>query len=366
MALRQVLRLCTFNAENLNAAGLFFFGRLGGNDLPYDAAELDEKTTWMASILREGRPDIIGFQEIFHIDALKIALDKTGAKYEVYCPDCEGEANVVDEPIPQTTETRRAAKGPYSAFATKLEILEQARIPDFPPGLDLRIDGPTREDPGAMPVMLAMKSFERPVLRVKVRLQNGHPCWVFVAHLKSKNPFFFDEENPKDPLSKTLATIRALVRRGAEAVALRALLLEKLRGTTDPVVLLGDLNDDLPAVTTQAIAGDNPSFAPSAERPALFDIFLHSVHDIQDRQSYRDVSYSHIFGGRYELFDHIFVSDEFVRASSRVGRVLNTRIFNDHIFDTRFAAFEVGPRRRTRSDHGVPVTEVLLELPPSP
>jgi hypothetical protein len=359
------LRLCTFNVENLNAEGVWFFGRHSEADKPYDPAELEEKTSWMASILREGRPDIIGFEEIFHVDPLRKALEKVApGAYEIYCPDCEGEANVVDETV--EGEQRRAAKGPFVALATKLPILEASRIPDFPAGLDLRIDGPTEEDPEAPKLSLAMKSFERPILRAKVKLQNDLPCWVFVAHLKSKRSFFFDDEDKEDPRVLALANIRSLIRRGAEAVALRALLLEKLRGSTDPVVLLGDLNDDLGAVTTQVLAGDDPTFASKEKKPALFDVFLHSVHDIQERQSYRSVSYSHVFDGRFELLDHIFLSDEFVGAKVRTGRVLGTRIFNDHIFDSRLAAFPTGPKRRIRSDHGIPVTEVLLEKPPTP
>ena len=98
---------------------------------------------------------------------------------------------------------------------------------------------------------------------------------------------------------------------------------------------------------------------------------MYSVHDIQGAQSYRDVSYTHIFDGRYELLDHIFVSQEFVRQyPDRIAEVRNTRIFNDHIFDERLSAPGLQPatskKAPLRNDHGIPVTEISMRPSPVP
>jgi endonuclease/exonuclease/phosphatase family metal-dependent hydrolase len=148
--------------------------------------------------------------------------------------------------------------------------------------------------------------------------------------------------------------------RAAESVALRKLVIDATQGTKTPVILFGDLNDDLNAVTTQIIAGEEPYWkAATAQKRPDWDRLLYSVHDLEMAQSYRDVSYSHIYNGRYELLDHVFVSEEFYAGNpSGVARVLNTRIFNDHISDERRRAFDAGRGAARRSDHGVPVTEI--------
>jgi endonuclease/exonuclease/phosphatase family metal-dependent hydrolase len=164
-----------------------------------------------------------------------------------------------------------------------------------------------------------------------------------------------------------------------EAVALRAIvvqLLDNLDGEAGtPVILFGDLNDDLDFVTIQVIAGEEPPrFLGHEQKLQEWDILLYSVHDLQEALSYRDVSYTHIFNGRFELLDHIFVSREFVRQfPKRIASVANTRIFNDHLQDERWLVQQdrpsimIGDQKMwlpgTRSDHGIPGTEIELISP---
>ena len=62
-----------------------------------------------------------------------------------------------------------------------------------------------------------------------------------------------------------------MIVRAAEAVALRAIIAgiiddpqEGRKG--EPLIVLGDLNDDLAAVTTQVVTGDEPPFYWSVGR----------------------------------------------------------------------------------------------------
>ncbi|MEO8706969.1 MAG: endonuclease/exonuclease/phosphatase family protein, partial [Kofleriaceae bacterium] len=211
-------------------------------------------------------------------------------------------------------------------------------------------------DTGGATTTLALDRFQRPVLRAEIDLLKTNPdgtidrtpAIVLVAHLKSKRGMFMTGEDDKDQTIKAIASARSLVARAAEAAALRALVVEETKDTTKPVIVIGDLNDDISSVTTQMIAGESG-----------FDTILYSVHDLQEQQSLRAVNYSHVYNGRYELLDHILVSEELVaRNPKHIAKVRFTRVLNDHLFDFRLVDRN-DPRQKTSptSDHGIPVTE---------
>lgn len=338
--------IASFNVENLLHPGVRFSGR--GNET-YTEAKYAEKIEWIGRILDEGSPDIVGFQELFSSKSLRDAIDKSehlrGAT--VIAPDLE-----------DNLDGAGRARGPFVGLATRFPVLETKSILEFPKSVTkgLVVQGET----SPMTVALPITKFQRPILRVKLELKKNISAIVFVAHLKSKRGQFLPGEDQKDPLVKALASSRSLILRAAEAVALRGLVLQAASENDRPVFVLGDLNDDIPAVTSQIIAGEPPfRLLSNQQKQPIWDRLLYSVHDLQDQQSYRDVSYTHIYDGRYELLDHIFVSQEFYRSNpDRLGEVRNTRIFNDHLFDSRLVTEIDREPLSTRSDHGVPVTEI--------
>jgi endonuclease/exonuclease/phosphatase family metal-dependent hydrolase len=365
--------VATFNLENLNRPGVFYVDR---DDPPYDAASFDTKCEWIGNILDEGSVDLVGLQEVFSFEAVAAAVQKSkhmtsaGAP-TVLAPGTQNRANEVTRP-----NGRIEANGPFVGLATTLPVLEHESIALFPPNVVLRIPFGVHDAPTDI-ITLPIDRFERAVLKARVTMPGGVPATVLVAHLKSKRPKFLPGEDTKDPFVQALGATRSLLVRAAEAVALRAIVAGIIDDPQDgrkgePLIVLGDLNDGLTAVTTQVIAGDEPPFYWSrAQKQRLWDVLLYSVYDIQEAQSYRDVSYTHIFNGRFELLDHIFVSQEFVRQfPERIAEVRNTRIFNDHIFDRRLAVAGLQPAApRTaplRSDHGIPVTEISMREAPEP
>ncbi|MBX7079796.1 MAG: hypothetical protein K1X88_11450 [Nannocystaceae bacterium] len=348
------IRVASFNVENLLHAGARFArdpGRPG-----YSAAMYADKIAWIRGVLDEGSVDLVGFQELFSRKALDEML--TGSRLAgatVIAPDLDDNITAgTPEPL---------ARGPFCGLVTTLPVktaAADARVFEFPQEVRDRLV--VMPDGGGTPVALPVSKFQRPVLRVDVTLPNGADATVFVAHLKSKLGQFLPGEDRDDPMAIALASVRSLVLRAAESVALRALVLAAVRDTDRPVLLLGDLNDELSAVSTQTIAGPNPPrFLSGPKKAAMFDTLLHSAHDIQDRQTLRDVDYTHIFDGRYQLLDHVFVSQELFHANPKhIGKVRNTRIFNDHLLDTGLA-INVPSGLSARSDHGVVVTEIELE-----
>lgn len=347
----ETFHIATFNAENLLHPGVFFAGRDRNKDRAYTQAEYDEKVAWITRILREGKAGLVGFQEQFSEVALKDVAERAGLPH-VYAPDLKDGKNI------RVVDNAEEATGPFVALASRFEIVEATSIANFPDG--------TRKikllaDEAGTVVQLPLERFQRPVIRAEVQLKKGVVATVFVAHLKSKRPQYLSPEEERaaktNLLLSAIANARSLVIRAAEAAALRQLVLEALVDNSKPVILFGDLNDDLGAVSTQMIAGEQP-FPGAQNEDALRDRLLYSVHDLEMAESYRDVSYTHLFDGRYQLLDHIFVSQEFYeRNPKRVATVRSTRIFNDHLVDSR-RSLRDGKGPSVRSDHGVPVTEI--------
>jgi predicted extracellular nuclease len=218
-------------------------------------------------------------------------------------------------------------------------------------------------DAEAEGLALPVGTFSRPILRTRVVLdpEQGTTATVFVTHLKSKRPIRDPQAPEHDPREEALGKARALIRRAAEAAALRFLVLQEITGNAQPVIVLGDLNDAARAVTTDIIMGDSPTrFWPSdpEDRKAYWDRLLYSAYELTVRRTGRDVSYTHIFNGHYENLDHILVSQEFYeRNPQRIAEVTNLRYFNDHLVDSQLSNDR---RDRIVSDHGQLVAEIRL------
>ena len=321
------IKIGTFNLLNLVKPGERYY-----NKKPYSEKEFAKKSRWIGRQLQRMDADFVGFQEVFHESALRQVVRESGVFDEnsTFAPGADG-------------------KGPRVGLATSLPFVEPpTSIADFPDDLDFSIDG------APFPV----KSFLRPVLRAVVEFPNGHPVTIFITHLKSKRPMVTAAKR-HDPKERTLGKARALIIRAAEAAALRSILVDELQQNQRPVVVVGDLNDAVPAVTTEMVAGSPPwRFLPAKQKKDTWDVLLYSTYDIQARQSYRDVNYSHIYNGRYETLDHIFVSQEFYRFNpKRIGEVNYLRFFNDHLFD---ATLSNDRPDRIASDHGQLVATLRL------
>jgi predicted extracellular nuclease len=328
------VKVATFNVMNLARPGERFYD----DQDPYSEAEYDEKADWTAGQLRLMEADLVGFQEVFHEEALRDVCGRSGSfdGATVVAPGAGG------------------SSGPRLGLATQLSLAEPvSTVTDFPAGVDAAVDG----------LALPVGRFSRPVLRARVVLDpdNGTTLTVFVVHLKSKRPIRDPQTPEHDPREEALGKARALIRRAAEAAALRFLVLDEVVDNARPVIVLGDLNDAARAVSTDIVLGDAPSRSwpkAASDRKAYWDRLLYSTYEINARQVGRDVSYTHIFNGRYENLDHILVSQEFYdRNPQRIADVSNVRYFNDHLVDSQLSDDR---HSRVVSDHGQLVAEISL------
>lgn len=297
----------SFNLRNLIRAGVPYYGRPGDTD-----REVGRKQAWVAQQLDTMRAEIVGLQEVFHQDALEGAVARSHMgrhKATIHTQERIGD----DGPLPSL------------GLVTTLPVQRVDFIDAFPAGACLTLSE------GSNPV----DRFSRPILRAEITLPTGPTALVFVVHLKSKRPELLDGEDEHDPRQRALGKARALIRRTSESIALRHLLIDALQHTHTPVLVMGDLNDDGGAVTSDIIAGSPPwGRLPEERRDALWDVLLYNVKDIQARQSHRDVYYTHLHNGHYGALDHILVSQELVKGNPNgIGHVEYVKVLNDHLVD---------------------------------
>jgi endonuclease/exonuclease/phosphatase family metal-dependent hydrolase len=329
---RHQFRVGTFNLCNLTLPDRQFY-----TGEAYTKEDYLKKLTWIGRQLDHMKVDIVGFQEVFHQGALKEALHRSEYHRQHRIVMAEG-----------------VGRSPGLALATRFPVLGQRIYEDFPPGSHLDLDGSE----------LPIQRFSHPVLAVDLALTDAIQCTVFVVHLKSKRPTWPDGVDRNDPIEVAKGHARSLIRRAAEATALRCILMEVLRDRNYPVIVMGDVNDNHTAVTTQIVAGQPPwECWPYRKKAPVWDVLLYQVKDIQARLGYGDHYYTYIHNGHYDSLDHIMVSEEFAAQNrDRLGRVTYVSVFNDHIFDQTLLEDKI---ETWQSDHGQVVATIELDPPPS-
>lgn len=320
--MQQEIRFATFNVCNLSQPG----AKLYDNLAPLTEAEYEAKVAWTARQLDQLDADVIGLQEIFSLAALREVL----AHSERY-----RDATLAGFAPPPDPATGLPRVTPELALISRLPLAAPAQAYIlFPDGVALP-DGSRDAD-----------RFARAPLHAQIVLPDGRIADVIVVHLKSKRPDYRNGDVGDEPMLHAQANLRSLIRRGTEAVALRALISAMDKETRRPRIVLGDFNDSVDAVTTHIVMGTGGVCAPGEElHGQLFD-----CRQIQSgRERRRDAGYTIAHDGRHATIDHVLVSEEFNPASRHaIGEVVDVTYLNQHLIDATPAA----------SDHG----QVLVTL----
>lgn len=326
------LRVATLNCLNLALPGRTFYA---GTD-PYGADEYIAKTQWLATMLDRLAADVVLVQEVFHEQALSDVVRQTasGAKAWSLSVPFADQAN--DKP--------RLGAVWRSALRPRLDS-----IVDLPPGHAVAI--PDQGEHG---------KFSRPLLRLDVPAA-GTALTLLNVHLKSRRPEYLDGEDRDDPRLEARAQLRSLVMRGAEAAALRTIVIDITRGARTPLVVAGDFNDAIGAVTTQIVADTSWKRDDRPQRDhMLFDAF-----EVERRPSPgrgRDVAYTVLNGGEPERIDQVLVSEEFVPQSKRaLGHVAAVDVLNDHLSERRRTSSGAPDLARIYSDHGAVAVTLVFD-----
>ncbi|MFC3683233.1 endonuclease/exonuclease/phosphatase family protein [Hydrogenophaga luteola] len=327
------LTVASANVLNLAQPGRHFYE---GQD-PYSQNEFERKVEWLGERFRVLNADVLAVQEVWDEVALRSAIARSGLQY-----------STVAVPGAENGPGQHGAQGtPRVGLVTRLKLESLQSIADFPAAAVVHV-------PGIGP----HTRFERPPLLATLRMKHGQEVAVITAHLKSKRPKYLQDasgktlEDTEDPSVQALGSLRSLLMRAGEALALRLKVVELLHRTRLPLIVMGDFNDGPHSVTTQLIAATSQvAYDKGARDNALFNAW-----DVQgDAALRRDVAYSHIHQGYPEVLDQVLVSEEFVATSrAAIGDVRRVEVFNDHLHEGR---------DRSRSDHGFVRALLRLKLP---
>lgn len=264
----------TWNLENLYRPG----GKFG----PKDKAAYEAKLASLAATIKALNPSVLGVQEVGDPEAL---TDLAGMLEGTW----------------HTTLSEHAdERGTRVGFLSHLPVFVVADETPFPAPMR-----PVQVSDGGKPVARA----GRGVLAVTVTTR----AFFFdaaVCHLKSKLLSYPGGRfQPRDEGERARFGAYALYRRAAEATLVRALTDRLLKGDGrhHDVVVLGDLNDEVSAATTQILLGPPGSEigTPGFDKPDKGDAQrLWNVAPLIPPEQ----RYSRIHAGRRELIDHVLVS----------------------------------------------------------
>lgn len=277
--------LGTWNLENLY--------RPGGPYGPGDEAAYASKLAALAAVITELDPGLLGVQEVGDPGAL------------------EDLAGMLDDDWHLALSSHTDSRGTRVGFLSRAELTVVADTAVFPPRML-----PVQADDTGLTASQAGRGF----LAVEVAGERG-PLRVAVCHLKSKLLSYPDGRfQPRDESERARYGAYALYRRAAEAAALRALADRLLEGDgrERDVAVLGDLNDEVQAATTQLLLGPPGSEigTPGYDRPDRGDAFrLWDVAPLIPASE----RYSRVNSGRRELIDHVLLSHRLMRRVTSAG-----------------------------------------------
>lgn len=382
--------LASFNVKNLISADqeYYRFER-------YTPEEYAWKKAWLSDQLVTLNADIVCFQEIFEEAALKAVVSEA---------DAQGTA-LNSEVIPDRSKRyhRKAIfrKLQYKAYGDEglffapnsfdaepgnrrpgLAILSRNGFTEPPEVIQdlaepLKIEFPELGGDG-IAGSYKVSRLSRPIIKARVPV-GDQVVTVFNCHFKSKLGEYLGNKSlghaPEanlldyDPLGRVVGELRSTLRRMAEAVVLRRLILAEL-AMGHPVFSLGDYNDADHSVSSAIVSGEKPfkNYAwmrrhdaqkhndrytddeDKSIRAAIEVSQMINAEKLFVRKSLRDMVYTSAFGGVYESIDQILMSRHFSPDNpDAIGEMDYFTALNDHLTDGSHAE---APFNKLASDHG--------------
>jgi len=288
----------------------------------FNKSQWQEKTRWIKSQILKMDCDIIGFQEVFSRDALKVLVKALGFNHFVTADVAKLSTN---NPMKYVTTT--------VALASKYPINNIQKIRTHIPSLK----GHAFE---------GHFTFSRLPIKATIMLPNTQELLVYVCHLKSNRDNAFEYvfnqedslEHKKELVFKTLKDKHsvALKQRLCEA---SSLFFDIRKSKNKPTVLLCDLNDKEFSLTIDALTNNKYHDAHRKE-----DLVLHDASYAYKAEAYnphpeakepmrKATSY---FLGKGNVLDYIFISNHFDKESEEnIAEVTNYSVLDTHLQDNK-------------------------------
>lgn len=271
------VRIATWNLENL-----FQPGAEAGPTTP---AAYEAKLDALAAAITAMNPDVLAVQEIGDPDAFDDLAARVGGHWNVQLASPDG-------------------RGIRVGVLSRTPFSDAQEIEAFPDQLQA-----IQVDDQGKPV----KVLGRPALHVHTEI-GGRAVDVVSCHLKSKLLSFPGGRfTPRDEDERARYGAYALFRRATEAATIRCAVTALLNdeGDNRSLILLGDMNDEPEAATTQILQGPPGSEigtcgfsrADAGDAQRLWNLAARIPQKQRYSRRYRD---------RHELIDHIFVSKALV------------------------------------------------------
>jgi endonuclease/exonuclease/phosphatase family metal-dependent hydrolase len=345
------VKIATFNLFNyLEPPNAYYeFERI------YTALQWYKKQRWIANYLNEYQPDIIGFQEVFSIESLKLLVTKLGYPYFAVIDA----PHVIDDFI---------YKHPVVAIASRYPIVEVAGVKhDNELAINLGLS--------------ADFSFSRKVLRATITMPHIGNTDCYVVHFKSKRSMIDIDEETKQltPEQNIIAHLKAeiaggwgsTVQRGSEATLLMIDMITRREKTKYPMVLMGDFNNNLVDGVLSHILTNTLRFAPAFDCKIYLDYYcLNDAWDLyaQLKKNNNNIidnteqvlalsrTPTHYFGATHSVLDYILLSCEFNAGyHGSLYEVSDYNTYDRHLINPEFEHDDLS------TDHGVVLITLLLK-----
>ncbi|MEZ7277578.1 endonuclease/exonuclease/phosphatase family protein [Pseudoalteromonas sp. 68 DY56-GL68] len=330
------IKVATFNLYNYLAPpnAFYDFQRI------YSAQQWAKKQRWLADYLENQQPDIIGFQEVFSIDALKQQVNEQGYPYFA----------VVDEP---TVIDEFIYRDPVVAIASRFKIVAVAKV--------------EYDTDYAAQMGLKGFRFSRDIIRATIDVPHIGVVDCYVLHFKSKRSMIDNEyddtsteqQNLLKQLKEQIAGRWASsIQRGSEAALLLIEVINRRAQTNNPVIVMGDFNNELHDGVLNHLITEHLHLTGNRQNSVYRSHFtlqdswqLYQRHVVTES----DREATHYFGSSSSVFDYILLSREFDAGfQSSFFEVVDYHTYDQHLINPQFAYDDQS------TDHGVVMITMAL------
>ncbi|MEL6201265.1 MAG: endonuclease/exonuclease/phosphatase family protein [Pseudomonadota bacterium] len=326
------LKVATWNLYQFAEPGTYWYERDERND--YETDQWEAKKAWIRNMLAELDADVVGFQEIFSVDAFRTFMAEEGYPHIA----------TVAEPARDDDDTD-VFIGPITGIASRHPFASEPAALEFPSELSDRT------------ILEDSATFRRAITRCEIDTPQLGPVVVYACHFKSQGAFIDSDVIAEEPDWKSrfrehfktsaIKDSDQLFRRTADAAGTYLAVLAELEADNGkPIIVVGDMNDKPSSPTLRIltqnqeltnIAGRRRSAIEEAsDRAWYYRWRLFDAHGLANGQQSGPRPVTHPGGWNYppETLDYILVSNALNRDNpQRIASVTRLDVYSDHLED---------------------------------